>query len=134
HVTPELPVHGELPHLPQHAPRAREEDGIEEPEEDDEPGRETPQQEKGDDGAGPECPRPPAREWRPAEPPLHQVRHGAHATTSSRRADDMTVSTARRRCGRISRAGRQVKAARRRYTPRRWAISCFEAGWPTAAG
>src|SRR5256886_5472594 len=83
HVAPALPVHRELRHLPQHAPRAREEDRIEEPEEHDEPGREAPQPEKREDGAEAQPERAPARERRPAEPPLHQVRHRAHPTTSS---------------------------------------------------
>src|SRR5216117_340549 len=83
HVAPEQPVHRERRHLPQHAPRAREEDRIEEPEEHDEPGREAPQPEKREDGAEAQRERAPARERRPAEPPLHQVRHRAHPTTSS---------------------------------------------------
>src|SRR5437870_2604572 len=77
-VAPELAGHGELRHLPQDAPRAGEEDRIEEVPEHDESRREAPHEEEGDDGARPEDPRPPPRERRSVESPLDQVRHRVH--------------------------------------------------------
>src|SRR3989442_295032 len=75
---PELAGRGELRHLPQDAPRAGEEDRIEEVPEHDESRREAPHEEEGDDGARPENPRPPPRERRSVESPLDQVRHRVH--------------------------------------------------------
>src|SRR2546426_33282 len=77
-VAPELAGRGELRHLPQDAPRAGEEDRIEEVPEHDESRREAPHEEEGDDGARPEDPRPPPRERRSVESPLDQVRHRVH--------------------------------------------------------